>query len=75
MRATMEIDLESVDGRVDEVIVAKTSNNICGGIKPTNWLQIKDQLRYLRQVSVDCSLCRDSFVNGYSIVVKYLDSS
>ena len=27
------------------------------------------------KVSVDCSLCRDSFVNGYSIVVKYLDSS
>ena len=29
MSATMEIGLESLDGRVDTVIVAKTSNNIC----------------------------------------------
>ena len=28
MSATMEIGLESLDGRVDTVIVAKTSNNI-----------------------------------------------
>ena len=27
------------------------------------------------KVSVDCSLCRYSFVNGFSIAVKYLDSS
>ena len=32
----MEIGLESLDGRLDTVIVAKTSNNICGGMKPTN---------------------------------------
>ena len=43
MSATMEIGLESPDGWVDTVIVAKTSNNICGGMKPTNWLEIKDQ--------------------------------
>ena len=43
MLATMEIGLESLDGPVDAVIVAKTSNNICGGMKPTNWLQIRDQ--------------------------------
>ena len=41
MSATMEIGLESLDGRVDTVIVAKTSNNICGGMKPIIWLQIK----------------------------------
>ena len=29
MSATMEIGLESLGGRVDTVIVAKTSNNIC----------------------------------------------
>ena len=42
--ATTEIGLESLDGRVDTVIVAKTSNStsVCGGMKPTNWLQIKD---------------------------------
>ena len=50
MSATMEIGLESLDGRVDTVIVAKTSNNICGGMKPTNWLQIKDQWKHLRDI-------------------------
>ena len=39
MSAIMEIGLESLDGQVDAVIVAKTSNSICGGMKPTNWLQ------------------------------------
>ena len=33
MSAAMEIGLESLDGRMDTVIVAKTSNNICGGMK------------------------------------------
>ena len=33
MSATMEIGLESLDGRVDTVIVAKTSNNICVRLK------------------------------------------
>ena len=50
MSATMEIGLESLDGRVDTVIVAKTSNNICGGMKPTNWPQIKDQWKHLRDI-------------------------
>ena len=50
MSATMEIGLESLDGRVDTVIVAKTSNNICGGMKPTNWLHIKEQWKRLRNI-------------------------
>ena len=50
MSPTMEIGLESLDGRVDTVIVAKTSDNICGGIKRTNWLQIKDQWKHLRDI-------------------------
>ena len=50
MSATMEIGLESLDGRVDTVIVAKISNNICGVMKPTNWLQIKDQWKHLRDI-------------------------
>ena len=50
MSATMEIGLESLDGLVDTVIVAKTSNNICGGMKPTNWVQIKDQWKRLRDI-------------------------
>lgn len=43
MSATIEIGLKSLDGRVDTVIVAKTSQSICGGMKPTNWLEIRDQ--------------------------------
>ena len=35
MSATMEIGLESLNGGVDRVIVAKTSNNNCGVMKPT----------------------------------------
>ena len=50
MSATIEIGLESLDGRVDTVIVAKTSNSICGGMKPTNWLQIRDQWKHLRNI-------------------------
>ena len=50
MSTTMEIGLESLGGRVDTIIVAKTSNNICGGMKPTNWQQIKDQWKHLRDI-------------------------
>ena len=50
MSATMEIGLESLDDRVDTVIVAKTLNSICGKMKPTNWLQIKDQWKHLRNI-------------------------
>ena len=50
MSATMEIGLESLDGRVYTVIVAKTSNNICGRMKPIIWLQIKDQWKHLREI-------------------------
>ena len=35
--ATVEIGIESGDGKVDSVIVAKTSQKICGRMKPTNW--------------------------------------
>ena len=50
MSVTMEIGLESLDGPVDTVIVAKTSNSICGGMKLNNWLQIKDQWKHLRDL-------------------------
>ena len=49
--ATMEIGLESLDGRVDTVIVAKTSHSICGGMKPTNWLEIRDQWKHLKNIA------------------------
>ena len=50
MSATMEV-LDSLGGRVDTIIVAKTSNIICGGMKPTNWLQIKDQWKHFRHIT------------------------
>ena len=50
MSAIMEIGLESLYGQVDTVSVAKTSNSICGGMKPTNWLQIRDQWKHLRDI-------------------------
>ena len=46
----MEIGLESLDGRVDTVIVAKTSHSICGSMKPTNWLEIRDQWKHLKNI-------------------------
>ena len=50
MSAMMEIGLESLDCHVDTVIVTKTFDNVCGGMKPTNWLQIKDQWKHLRGI-------------------------
>ncbi|CAB4002540.1 Hypothetical predicted protein, partial [Paramuricea clavata] len=43
MSATFEIGIESVDGKVNSVIVPKTSQKICGRMKPTNWVKIKDR--------------------------------
>ena len=43
MAATLEIGLESVDGKVDTTIVVKTSDKICGGMKPTDWVTMKQQ--------------------------------
>ena len=51
MSATMEVVLDSLGGRVDTIIVAETSNIICGGMKPTNWLQIKDQWKHFRHIA------------------------
>ena len=49
MSTTMEIGLESLDGQVGTVS-SETSQNICGGMKPTNWEQIKDQWKHLRGI-------------------------
>ena len=51
MSATMEVVLNSLGGRVDTIIVAKTSNIICGGMKPTNYLHIKDQWKHFRHIT------------------------
>ena len=41
MSATVNIGIKSVDGKVDSVIVARTSQKICGRMKPTNWMKYK----------------------------------
>ena len=48
MAATLGIGLESVDGKVDTTIVVKTSNKICGGMKPTDWVTMKQQWNHLK---------------------------
>lgn len=50
MAATLEIGLESVDGKVDKTIVVKTSDKICGGIKPTDWVTMKQQWNHLKDI-------------------------
>ena len=43
MSGTLEIGLESTDGRVDTKITAKTSTKICGGLRAINWIKIQDR--------------------------------
>lgn len=50
MAATLEIGLESVDGKVDTTIVVKTSDKICGGMKPTDWVTMKQQWNHLKDI-------------------------
>ncbi|CAB4017688.1 Hypothetical predicted protein [Paramuricea clavata] len=50
MSNTFTIGLESMDGRVDTEIVAKTSGKICGGMKAVNWLTIKQNWNHLKKI-------------------------
>jgi len=50
MAATVEVGIESIDGKVDTSIVVKTSDKICGGMKPTNWVEIQHQWDHLKDV-------------------------
>ena len=50
MAATVEVGIESIDGKVDTSIVVKTSDKICGGMKPTNWLEIQHQWDHLKDM-------------------------
>jgi hypothetical protein len=50
MSNTFTIGLESMDGRVDTEIVAKTSGKICGGMKAVNWLTIKQNWNHLKRI-------------------------
>ena len=50
MAATLEIGLESVDGKVDTTIVMKTSDKICGGMKPTDRVTMKQEWNHLKDI-------------------------
>ena len=50
MAATLEIGTESVDGRVDTTIVVKTSNKICGGMRPTDRVTMKQLWNHLKVI-------------------------
>ena len=50
MAATLEIGLESVDGKVNITIMVKTSDKICGGMKPTDWVTMKQQWNHLKDI-------------------------
>ena len=47
---SFQVGLESIDGEMNRVISAKTSQKICGGMKPINWLNIKHKWSHLRDI-------------------------
>ena len=47
---TFTIGLESTDGNIDTTIEANTSERICGGMKPVNWVKIQHQWTHLRDI-------------------------
>ena len=50
MSSTLEIGLESMDGRVDACITAQSSKKICGVMKPVNWIQMKHNWEHLKNI-------------------------
>ena len=50
LSSTVQIGLESTDGRVDTKITAKTSDRICDGLKAVNWIKIQDKWNHLRGI-------------------------
>ena len=51
MSMSFQVGLESIDGEVKRIISAKTSQKICGGMKPINWWKIKHKWSHLRDIS------------------------
>ena len=47
---SFQVGVESVDGKVNRTISAKTSQKICGGMKPVNWLKIKHKWSHLIEI-------------------------
>jgi len=49
LSSTVQIGLESTDGRVDTKITAKPSDRICGGLKAVNWIKIQAQMESFKR--------------------------
>ena len=47
---TFQVGLESIDGKVNRTISAKTSQKICGGMKAINWVNIKHKWSHLNEI-------------------------
>ena len=50
MSMTFQVGLESIDGKVNRKISAKTSQKICGGMKAINWVNIKHKWPHLNKI-------------------------
>lgn len=50
MSMTVQVGVESIDGKLKRTISAKTSQKICGGMKPVNWLKIKHKWFHLSDI-------------------------
>ena len=50
MSMTFQVGVESIDGKLKRTISAKTSQKICGGMKPVNWLKIKHKWFHLSDI-------------------------
>ena len=48
--ATLEIGPEIVGGKVDTTIEVTTSDKISGGMKPTDWVTMKQQWNHLKDI-------------------------
>ena len=50
MSMTFQVGLESIDGKVNRTISAKTSQKSCGGMKAINWVNIKHKWSHLNEI-------------------------
>ena len=50
MSTTFQIALESIDGTVGTTIAAKISKKICGGLKPIEWIESKQNWKHLQDI-------------------------
>jgi len=47
---TFNIGIASLDKQIDTIIKAKTSVNICGGMRAVNWINLKNNYKHLKDI-------------------------